>query len=328
MTLALIIATADRPEALATTLRGLTACELPERVLHVVVADNGTDAGTRRVCREAYPGLRVEHLRVSRRGKTIAQNQAVQAASADLLAFTDDDVEFDARWLVELYRAAHDWPDHLLFGGRVTPIWPESYPEHLEGSAYLGLLFTRLDLGEEVEEGPRPAFRPLGPNMAVRRKAFELGIRFDESIGPGSEGLPMGDELDITFQLEALGRPAVYVPASHVYHRVRENQLSLRWQLRRALNYGRMLAYFDGSSSGASLLGIPRWILRAIPERCASAAWNLVRGRRRAAFDKLMTAAFALGTATADGRTRRPGTPQGGEARRQGARPAETEGKP
>lgn len=301
MTLALIIATADRPEALATTLRSLTACDLPERELHVVVADNGTDEDTERVCRDTYPGLRVQYLPVARRGKTAAQNEALRVANADLLVFTDDDVEFDARWLDELWRAARDWPDHLLFGGRVTPIWPERFPTHLEGSAYLGLLYTRLDRGGD--EGPLPGFRPLGPNMALRRKAFELGVRFDERIGPGSENLPMGDELDITFKVEALGGSAVYVPTSCVYHRVRENQLSLRWQLRRGLDYGRMIAYFDGSAGSASLFGVPRWTLRAIPQRCAAAAWNLVRGRRRDAFDTLMTAAFALGTASAASRT-------------------------
>lgn len=302
----MIIATADRPELLATTLRSLTECELPAPSVHVVVADNGTAGVTEPVCRMTYPGLRVQYLPVSRRGKTAAQNEAVRATDADLFVFTDDDVEFDARWLVELWRAARGWPDHLLFGGRVTPIWPERLPEYLGGSAYLGLLYTRLDRGDD--EGPRPEFRPLGPNMALRRKAFELGVRFDETIGPGSAGVPMGDELDITFQLQALGEEAVYVPGSRVYHRVRENQLSLLWQLKRGLQYGRMLAHFNGSASGPSLLGIPRWTLRAVPERCTAAVWNLVRGRRRAAFDMLMTAAFALGTASAARGARHPGT--------------------
>lgn len=296
----LVIATADRPEPLAATLQALAACERPESgaALRVVVADNGTDPATRAVCEQGQPGLRVDYLTVDRGGKTVAQNRAVAATDAELLVFTDDDVEFDSRWLIELQRAAYNWPERLLFGGRITPVWPDGgCPKYLKDSAYLGLLFTRLDLGDE--EGPIPDFRPLGPNMAVRREAFDRGVRFDEEIGPGSNGVPMGDELDLTFQLQTLGQTAVYVPTSRVYHRVRDRQLSLRWQLKRGIDYGRMTAHFEREAPARTLLNIPLWIYRAVPERCAAAVWNFIRGRRGAAFDAIMRAAFAVGQARA-----------------------------
>ena len=298
MNVSVVIATADRPTALEGTLRSLSACEPPTpgtSTIHVIVADNGIDPGTRRVSETDYTALRIEYLHVDRRGKTVAQNRAVEATDADFLVFTDDDVEFDPRWLAELTRAAREWPENLLFGGRVLPIWPKGRPKHLADSSYLGLLFTRLDRGDE--ERPIPDFRPLGPNMAVRREAFDRGVRFDETIGPGSGGLPMGDELDITFQLEALGQTAVYVPRSRVYHRVRESQLSLRWQWKRGVDYGRMTGHFDRDADVHRMLGVPRWVLRAIPIRCAEAGWNFLLGRRERAFDASMQVAFAVGRA-------------------------------
>lgn len=300
MRTSVIVATADRPAALERTLRSLSASEgaSPDTRLHVIIADNGDDPKTATVCKLDYPGLTVEHLSIDQRGKTVAQNRAVATSDAELLVFTDDDVEFEPGWLSELVRAARDWPGHLLFGGRVTPVWPDGSgapPEHLERSAYLGLLFTRLDLDQE--EGPVPDFRPLGPNMALRRQAFERGIRFDETIGPGSEGIPMGDEIDIAFQVQKLGQSAVYVPGSQVYHQVRKKQLSLRWQLRRGVEYGRMTAYFERDADVRKILGLPRWTIRAAPARCAEALWHFVRGRRAEAFDALMRMAFAVGSA-------------------------------
>lgn len=293
-----VIATADRPRGLAATLRSLEGCDPPAGVtsIHVVVADNGSNSETRKISERDYAGLDTDYLSVDRRGKTVAQNRAVEATDADLLVFTDDDVEFEPTWMAELSRAAREWPDHLLFGGRVDPIWPVAEtPSYLEQSAYQGLLFTRVDRGDE--EGPIPDFRPLGPNMAVRREAFDRGVRFDETIGPGSGGLSMGDELDIAFQLERLGQTAVYVPSSRVFHHVREEQLSLPWLLRRGLDYGRMTAHFDRGEAAPTVLGVPRWVYRAVSERCAEAVWSLARGRRKAAFDALMQATFAVGSA-------------------------------
>ena len=294
--LSLIIATADRPQALAETLRGLVGCELPVPELHVVVADNGSDPGTRAVCDETFPGLRVEHLPVSERGKTVALNRAARACDSDLISFTDDDVEFHPKWLVELLDATRAWPRHLLFGGRVLPLWPADCPARLVGSTFLGPLYTRLDWGDDG--GPRERFRPFGPNMMVRREVFERGVRFDEAIGPGAaSGIPMGDEVDFALQLEAMGEMAVYVPSSEVYHLVRKDQLKLVWQLKRGFMYGRSWAYKDGGphDSAPRWFGVPRWLYRKAAGDLVAASREALRGERSRAFDRLMAIAVDAG---------------------------------
>lgn len=297
MSLIVIIGTADRPGPLETTLRGLADCELPVEDLLVVVADNGVEPETAQVCGRHYPGLRVRRLAVARRGKSIALNRAVETTDADLLAFTDDDVEFDVRWLAELHRAAHDWPGHELFGGRVVPMWPAGLPPRLDGSRYLSPLYTQLDRGND--ERPIVGFHPFGPCMLARRQVFERGIRFDEAIGPGSSGgIPIGDETSITRELEALGHAAVYVPDSVVFHRVRKEQLSLEWQLRRGVHLGRMHAYFaplPDEAHAATWFGVPRWLFRKTLEHLIAAGGHAVLGRRRMAFDRLMDAVVAIG---------------------------------
>jgi glycosyltransferase involved in cell wall biosynthesis len=293
--LSLIIATADRSRALSETLHGLAGCELPVPELHVVVADNGADPGTRAACDETFPGLLVEHVPVSRRGKTIALNRAVSACDSDLIAFTDDDVEFHPKWLAELVDATRAWPGHLLFGGRVLPLWPADCPARLVGSAFLGPLYTRLDWGDGG--GPRERFRPFGPNMMVRREAFDRGVLFDEAIGPGSAtGISMGDEVDFALQLEAMGEMAVYVPLSRVYHMVRKDQLTLLWQLKRGVAYGRSRGYGDGPPPPyPRWFGLPRWLYRKAASDLVAAGRDALRGDRCSAFDRLMVIAVDAG---------------------------------
>jgi len=294
VSISLLIATADRPDHLAITLGGLARCRLPDTKFEVIVADNGFDKGTERVCREAHAHLNIRYLAVPERGKTIALNQAVEIASGDLFVFTDDDVEFDSAWLIELWRAVQEEPEHVLFGGRVTPVWPTRIPARLDGSAYLGSLYTLLDRGNE--QGPIPGFRPFGPNMAVRRNVFDRGLRFDRNLGPGStRGITMGDETEIARQLEAMGEVAVYVPASQVYHRVRPDQLSLGWQLRRGVRYGRLLTHIEGPRTGIRFLGLPTRLYRDAVAGLVAATGKSVLGRKREAFDQLMRVAVSIG---------------------------------
>ena len=300
MTVTMIIATADRPLLLRETLAGLASCQLPRPDLCVLVADNGTDPGTATVCAEDFPGLTIRHLKVERRGKSIALNAAVEAAASGLFVFTDDDVEFHPAWLVELHRAAREWPEHRLFGGRIVPRWPGVVPDRLDGSRFMGPLYTLLDLGDD--ERPVAGFRPFGPNMAARSSLFEEGIRFDEAIGPGSaDRVSMGDETGIGRQLEAAGESAVYVPDSVVYHRVRDEQLALSWQLKRGISYGRMLEYLERETSGESeaprWFGVPRFLFRKIASSAISAGGLALLNRPRDGFDRLMDAAVAIGRA-------------------------------
>ncbi len=297
MNISILIATADRPDQLADTLRGLAECPLPDVEIELIVADNGVGERTEQVCREADALLRVRYLAVTERGKTIALNQAVEVANGELLVFTDDDVEFDPAWLIELWRAAREEPAHVLFGGRVVPLWPHQCPRRLEGSAFLGPLYTLLDRGDEP--GPLAGFRPFGPNMAIRRSVFDCGLRFDPDLGPGSaSGVTMGDETEIARQLETMGETAVYVPTSQVYHRVRPDQLSLRWQLARGVRYGRLLTLLNGRPTGPHVLGIPRW-RNAVVDLASGAAFALL-GKRQLAFDRLMAVAVAVGRSRPD----------------------------
>ena len=89
------VCTRERPAELARCLASLSALSPPPR--EIVVVDNApTSDATRRVTKDV-PGVR--YVREPRAGLAVARNTAVGATTADILAFTDDDVTVGPDWI-------------------------------------------------------------------------------------------------------------------------------------------------------------------------------------------------------------------------------------
>jgi hypothetical protein len=70
-----------------------------------------------------------------------------------------------------------------------------------------------------------------GANMAIRRKAFELGYEFDTSLGPGVFG-GCGEDSEFWYRLLADGWCVLYEPSACVFHHHRRELSELRKQVR------------------------------------------------------------------------------------------------
>lgn len=81
------IPTRDRPKELARALASISRSTFP--VAQVVVSDDGHDAATETVCREAP--VAVDYVPGPRRGIGANRNRAIAAATGDIVAFIDDD---------------------------------------------------------------------------------------------------------------------------------------------------------------------------------------------------------------------------------------------
>jgi GT2 family glycosyltransferase len=81
------IPTRDRPKELARALASISRSAFP--VTQVVVSDDGHDAATETVCRDA--AVEVEYVGGPRRGLGANRNRAIAAAKGEIVAFIDDD---------------------------------------------------------------------------------------------------------------------------------------------------------------------------------------------------------------------------------------------
>jgi GT2 family glycosyltransferase len=199
----ILFPTHARRDYLAVALRSVAGQAAAHGAEIVVVEDGPAERETERLV--GGHGGRYVALGEAR-GINAARNAAVEAASADLLCFLDDDVEAWPGWLAALLEGARRNPDHEALGG---PIRARLEGTNLRACGREPLPVTNLDLGPaDVDAG-----FVWGSNLAIRRAALARIGPFDEGLGGA------GDEEDWQLRLRAAGGRVRYVAAAGVDHR-------------------------------------------------------------------------------------------------------------
>jgi GT2 family glycosyltransferase len=223
------VCTRGRPESLAHTLESLRRQRC--RTAELLVVDNAPpDEATRELVAQRFPEAR--YVREPRPGLGWARNRAVLEASAEVVAFTDDDAVADPGWLEAIAALFARNPDVVAMTGLVLPLELETRAQELfERYGGFGRGARRR---WHALRGPIRRLRAgpwgTGANMAFRRKLFgEIGL-FDPALGAGQAG--GGDDLDIFLRVMLAGHALVYEPSAVVRHRHRRSLDELSAQLR------------------------------------------------------------------------------------------------
>jgi glycosyltransferase involved in cell wall biosynthesis len=212
--------------------------------LELIVVDDGSSDDTGAVARAS--GARVvRHL--LNRGIAAARNSGLNAASAPIVAFLDDDCEPHADWAERLLAGYGE--DVAGVGGLIVPFAEpglilrylqrhnplQPLELSLAGSASplhrLRLYLQRQWRPVELV-GRRDVYSLVGANMSFRRDVVLAAGGFDQRFRFG------GEEVDLCLRLRGSHPPArlVYVPDAIVEHHFRT---SLHDALRRSRAYGR-----------------------------------------------------------------------------------------
>ncbi|MER8036245.1 glycosyltransferase [Streptomyces hydrogenans] len=266
-----VVATRERPASLARALDSLLAQDHPDHEL--IVVDNAPrTTATHDLVAGAYAG-RVRYVREDRPGLAAAHNAGVAAADGEVLAFTDDDVIADPRWLSALAAPFAADPGLGCVTGLILParlatpaqILLESHGGFAKGFA------PRL-----YDPARPPADEPLfpftagsfgsGANMAFRASALRRAGGFDPATGTGTAARG-GDDLYAFVAVLAAGHRLRYTPDALVWHHHRETWQDLENQ---AYGYGAGLtAYLTATLVRrpallpALLARLPRGLARA-----------------------------------------------------------------
>lgn len=200
-------------------------------------------------------------------GLSTARNAGAEAATGDIVVFTDDDVIAEPDWLSELV-AIYETHDPVGVGGRVIPIWPEGKPRYLPNEFFwlVGAMHDNF-VDEHV---PQPVRNAFGCNISFDRAAFLEAGGFREDLGKNQDRPLQGEEAELC---ERIDDEFWYAPDALVRHRVDPGQLSARYLFRRAFWQGySKAALAEDTSSETSFLGnlltdsIPRRISHPSPE--------------------------------------------------------------
>ncbi|MGA8113760.1 MAG: glycosyltransferase [Actinocatenispora sp.] len=232
--ISVVLATCGRPALAERCIGSVLDTGYPD--LEIMLVDNTPGEPDRQLAALAGRDPRVRYLHEPTPGASLARNRGAEAATGDLLAFTDDDAVVDRHWLTaaaaELASADVD-----CVTGLVLPLSLDSAAQrYFEAFGGFGKGYQRRTFAPD-SPAPDPLY-PLAPgifgsgnNMVWRRSAYDALHGFDTRLGPGRR-TRAGEDLDLFVRLVSSGGRLTYTPHSLVWHEHRTEVAALRGQLR------------------------------------------------------------------------------------------------
>ncbi|MEU9666750.1 glycosyltransferase family A protein [Streptomyces bobili] len=234
-----VIATRERADRLAHALDSMLAQDHPD--FEIVVVDNAPVTDATRVLVERKYAERVRYVTEPLPGLAVAHNTGLAAARGDVVAFTDDDVVADPRWLTELTAPFAADPGLGCATGLILPARLRT-PAQVLLESHGG--FAKGFTPRTYDPAGPPADEPLfpftagrfgsGANMAFRTGVLRAVGGFDPATGAGTLARG-GDDLYGFVRVLARGHRLHYTPRALVWHHHRETWQDLETQ---AYGYG------------------------------------------------------------------------------------------
>jgi succinoglycan biosynthesis protein ExoM len=194
--------------------------------MRVVVADNAAHSAARALVDAAASelGLDIAYIHAPAHNISIARNACLNFATAEWIAFLDDDEVASPQWLNQLLAAARrgGWdavlgPVQALYSPS-APVWIRTGDFHSQGPVYVR---GRIETG-------------YTGNVLIRRSLIERqNLRFKVELGRSG-----GEDADFLYRLSDAGGRIGFEPAALAYEPVVANRASLRWLLRRNFRAG------------------------------------------------------------------------------------------
>ena len=254
----IIIPTKDRVQALSQLLASITQLEAIDRIHpEVIVADNDSRDNTYEhvISRARCFPTTMRMLKVTRPGKSAATNEALKAATGNVVAFLDDDVAVDRHWLAAV---------ETFFRNREFQVGQGiiRLPSPDKDDADI------LDLVDRYRTVPRLEYKRNlrtirsvnGANFFAAREVFEKVGGFDERLGPGASGT--SEDVDFARRLGKANIPIGYVPQAIVYHRIDRNRLTEEYFKQNHFRQGRSRFLIRPRADATILFSLARAVVR------------------------------------------------------------------
>ena len=234
--LSIIICTYNRAASLEIVLDSLLKQEGvdQENTWEIVVVDNNSSDLTKNTVKSFSKSLNIRYILEKRQGKSNALNTGIKNSLGRILAFTDDDVIIDRKWVKTILGVTRN-NKYLVYGGRVVPVWPEKVPDWIskKGPYHLPIVggpIVAHDLGNEPREYGKKMWVPTGANMFCEKKIFSRygNYRVDLGPRPGKPGY-FHEDSEVMFRLINNGIKLFYCQNAIVYHPVNKDRLNKKY---------------------------------------------------------------------------------------------------
>lgn len=200
-----------------TRNRGPSVAEAAHAILRdpsdfeLVVVDQSTDDRSFEALRSLSGDARLRVVRSPLRGISNARNSGVDATTAPIIAFTDDDCRPEPDWVTSMLRVFRDDPQAGMAFGRVR------LPETDGDAGYAASYVPK----HRVFQGSVPlpdADLGIGANFAIRREVLDRLGGFDPLLGTGAPYFKAGEETDVLIRALHAGVRVVNASECDVLH--------------------------------------------------------------------------------------------------------------
>lgn len=251
-----VICTRNRADQLAGVLDSLALQTAPANVAwELCLVDNGSTDHTRQVVESYSARIRIRYVREDTPGLSNARNRGVEEARGRYICWTDDDVRLEPGWLEAYAEAFRQYPDAVVFGGRVLPVLEGPTPhwfETLQATWPVSSVLAARDLGDEpIPLSFNGNLIPYGANYAVRT-AEQRRLRYDPKLGVSPQQRRLGEETEMMFHLFRNGAKGWWVPGATVLHLIPTKRQSWAYILEYFTAMGETMAYLEATSPGAN----------------------------------------------------------------------------
>lgn len=297
--LSVLVCTFNRRKDLAGMLESALAQRTDDFSFEILVVDNNSTDGTGQLVQDliqaGHPNLR--YAFEPRQGKGFALNTGLDQIRGTIFAIGDDDLVFPPDYLAALMRAFRANPHAACVGGKVLPLWPGPVPSWLTKTHWAAIAMA--DYGEEaiVTSSARPLCLLAG---AFRADAVRAVGGYHRELAVSARRIGGTEDVDLLRRLYDRGEVGLYWPEAVVYHKVESGRVRKRYHRRWHTQHGASYAIMrDPEVEGGRwrILGIPAHLLRQAAVDVLTWAYQSLRLRLDAAFERELRVRFALGYA-------------------------------
>jgi glycosyltransferase involved in cell wall biosynthesis len=284
--LSIIVCTHNRALMLRDTIESFLHLKWkPETRYELLVVDNNSKDDTQQVVREFIEKMpqTIRYLFEERIGLSHARNSGIKAARGEIIAFTDDDVEFDELWGQEIVETFSRYTEASCVGGKNIPVFPQRRPDWINESLFQ--IYGDIKMGEAIRYIEFPD-HPYGLNMAFRSSVFEGVGLFNTELGRKENNLLSGEDTDLFYRIFKSGLKTLYSPHITMKHKIPSGRTEKKWILKRHYWQGSSMVMLEQmmnpktrgklfSEALADLKNLMRWILTDFVWSPRKVYWHL-----------------------------------------------------
>lgn len=234
-----IVCTYNRAAVLERMLTSFFEQDDLDRIEHeIIVVDNNSTDNTAGLVGQFKHFRALRYVFEQRQGLSPARNRGIAEARGEIVAFLDDDVIVDSKWLQNLQKCFNQTNADVV-GGRSYLIFEGPPPVWL--SPKLRPNLSEVELGP-VRKTLQDGHQLYGLNLAFGRPTLLRHGGFQEDLGRTGSELLAAEESVLLERIAASGGTIVYEPVAVVGHIISPDRLEWRYFKRLYLGFGKTRA--------------------------------------------------------------------------------------